>query len=405
MHIDMGPARDINDQGTGRLTDYKAGRGLRALVRSWFPDREFFVRSQGQVRFITLSSRVQMAAAALIAMLVVAWAALTVMAGLTHYRASSEFAALEAREARVASSEQRLSTFGDDLEAVTSDLQHRQEFIEAMIAALPAEADAESGAPAAGEGDAGEKAIDKLGAAFPAAAPLLRIEARQLAVVARLTRYADSRSQTAAAALRTLGLDPDAMVRRADRSAMGGPLERLATAADGSVDPRFERLELSIARMAALEDGLTQVPHLEPASLEYISSGFGYRRDPFTGAAAMHKGLDFRGPTGAPIYAAAAGRISFVGQKSGYGLTVEITHGNGLMTRYAHMSRFAARAGEQVSAGDVIGAIGSTGRSTGPHLHFEVRLHDVAVNPRKFLETAPNVLEEIRRAPRLALTR
>ena len=102
---------------------------------------------------------------------------------------------------------------------------------------------------------------------------------------------------------------------------------------------------------------------------------------------------------GAPIYAAAQGTVSFVGVKSGYGKVVEISHGNGLMTRYAHMSKFAAKTGQKVDAGDVIGAIGSTGRSTGPHLHFEVRINDRAVNPRPFLETAPDVLKEVRRTP------
>ena len=90
-------------------------------------------------------------------------------------------------------------------------------------------------------------------------------------------------------------------------------------------------------------------------------------------------------------------KVSFVGQKSGYGNVVEISHGNGMVTRYAHMSKFRSRVGQEVAAGDVIGAIGSTGRSTGPHLHFEVRINDRAVNPRPFLEAAPNVLKEARR--------
>ena len=127
-----------------------------------------------------------------------------------------------------------------------------------------------------------------------------------------------------------------------------------------------------------------------------VTSSYGYRRDPFTGAGAMHYGLDFRGPIGSPIYAAAKGKVTFVGRKSGYGNVVEITHGNGLMTRYAHMSKFAARRGQTVDAGTVIGAIGSTGRSTGPHLHFELRINNRAVNPRPFLESAPDVLKEAR---------
>ena len=116
----------------------------------------------------------------------------------------------------------------------------------------------------------------------------------------------------------------------------------------------------------------------------------------------MHSGLDFRGPKGAPILAAAKGRVSFVGRKSGYGNVVEVDHGNGVMTRYAHMSAFKSKVGQAVEAGQPIGAIGSTGRSTGPHLHFEVRINGRAVNPRPFLERAPDVLEEIRQPVRVA---
>ena len=183
-----------------------------------------------------------------------------------------------------------------------------------------------------------------------------------------------------------------------DRAAQGGPLIALATSANGKFDPRFQRLGLSLERMSVLQRGLAGVPNPLPASLQYISSGFGYRSDPFTGAGAFHAGLDFRGPIGAPIYAAAKGVISFAGVKSGYGNCIEVDHGNGLLTRYAHMSAFRAVIGQLVSAGDAIGAIGSTGRSTGPHLHFEVRINDSPVNPRPFLESAPHVLEEARSA-------
>ncbi|WP_343061196.1 M23 family metallopeptidase [Novosphingobium flavum] len=96
------------------------------------------------------------------------------------------------------------------------------------------------------------------------------------------------------------------------------------------------------------------------------------------------------------MYAAAKGRVSFVGQRSGYGNCVEVDHGNGLVTRYAHMSAFRTKVGTRVEPGQLIGQIGSTGRSTGPHLHFEVRINDRAINPRPFLEVAPHVLEEAR---------
>jgi murein DD-endopeptidase MepM/ murein hydrolase activator NlpD len=231
----------------------------------------------------------------------------------------------------------------------------------------------------------------------PEAAPLARIEARQLAFAEHLTRYADRRSAVAATAMRRLGLNPNQMLTSMDdRSAMGGPLIALIPGAKGSFDQRFRRLGLSLARMDALQRGLEGIPRVIPAAAQYISSSFGYRSDPFEGSAAFHAGLDFKAPLGAPIYSAARGTVAFAGQRPGYGNCVEIDHGNGLLTRYAHMSAFRTRVGESVRPGQVIGAVGSTGRSTGPHLHFEVRLNGQAVNPRPFLEVAPNVFEKAR---------
>ena len=175
---------------------------------------------------------------------------------------------------------------------------------------------------------------------------------------------------------------------------MGGPFIAFSSSTDSALDQRFQRLAVSLARMQALQRGLTSMPQVLPASLEFISSGFGYRADPFTGGAAFHAGLDFKGPIGAPIYAAAKGKVSFVGQRQGYGNCVEVDHGNGMITRYAHMSAFRTELGKDVLAGEVIGAIGSTGRSTGPHLHFEVRINDTAVNPRPFLEGPTRVQQE-----------
>nr|WP_226699734.1 M23 family metallopeptidase [Qipengyuania gaetbuli] len=374
--------------------------GRIARIKSWFPDREFFMRSEGQVRFITISSRVQMTAAAIAVAVLFVWAVSMAVAGWAQYRAASDRLSLLDREAKVATSEERLAAYGDNLEEVSADLDRRMEFIEGVAELLPEEMKVDT----AVSDSTGEAAatVEKVSAAFPQAAELARIEARQLAVVEGLTRYADWRAQRAAEALKQLQLNPAQVIRSSRNQAMGGPLEGLATDADGSIDPRFERLGLSMARMAALEQALEGVPQFAPARKDLISSGFGYRRDPFNGRAAMHSGLDFKGATGTPIYAAAKGRVTFVGRKGGYGNTVEITHGNGLMTRYAHMSKFNAKVGQQVLPGQTIGAIGSTGRSTGPHLHFEVRINNRAVNPRTFLETAPHVLEEIRRAPELA---
>ncbi len=357
------------------------------------------MRSQGQVRFITITSRMQKIAAATAIVLVLGWAVTMAAMAWSKYQADADRLSLLENAAKVATAQERLDTYGADLSAVADDLSKRQDFIEQMTEALPSDVRDATGTVTDSTSETAEM-IEKVSISFPEAANLARIEARQLAYVERVTRFADDRARRAEEALRKLGLDPKAMVRNADLSAMGGPLELLATSADGSIDPRFERLGLSLARMAALERGLDSVPQFTPTSLDQtkLSSGFGYRRDPFTGGGAMHGGLDFKGPTGSPIFAAANGTVSFVGRKSGYGKVVEIKHGNGMMTRYAHMSAFDTEVGQLVTAGDVIGAIGSTGRSTGPHLHFEVRINDRAVNPRPFLETAPHVLKEARGA-------
>lgn len=367
--------------------------GLRDRLRSWFPDREFFMRSQGQVRFIKVSARVQMVGAAIVAVLLLAW--LVSMAGMaiSQYMSTRDRLALLNREAKVASAESRVAEYRDDLKSVAEDLTRRQDALEKMTDVLPDDIKAaDTVTDSTGEA---AKTVDKVSAALPEASGLAKIEARQLALVERLTRFADRRSAVAAERIRALGLNPDTMVARLnDRSAQGGPLIELFGPKKRAIDPRFERLGLSLARMDALERGLAGIPQHTPASLEYISSGFGYRADPFTGGAAFHAGLDFKGPIGAPIFAAANGRVSFVGVQQGYGNVVEVDHGNGLMTRYAHMSGFRARVGQPVEAGQVIGLIGNTGRSTGPHLHFEVRINDRAVNPRPFLEAAANVQQE-----------
>lgn len=365
---------------------------LQSRLRSWFPEREFFMRSRGQVRFITITSRMQMAAAGMVLAIVAAWGVSMAAMAVSQFQARSVLD----REARVASAESRVAAYRNDIEDTAADLERRQTFLEEMTDMLPADV-IEDDTVTDSAGEAG-RTVEKVSATVPEAAPLARLEARQLALVEKLTRFADRRAARAEEAIRELGLNPGAMLAAA-QDAQGGPFHKPATERDGSLDPRFERLALSLARMDALERSLDGIPQVMPVKLNAISSGFGYRRDPFTGRAAMHSGLDFRGPVGAPIHAAAAGKVSFVGTKAGYGRLIEISHGNGLVTRYAHMSAWKARAGQEVEAGEVIGAIGNSGRSTGPHLHFEVRVNDRAVNPRPFLETARDVLEEARAHP------
>lgn len=365
-------------------------------LRQWFPDREFFMRADGQVRFIKISAKLQMRVAAAAVAVVFFWlVALAVMAW-GQYRAEADLASFAREKARVATASERLKEYGGNLDKVVDDLEQRQAFLEEMARMLPEDMVADRAAEGTVTDSSAEAGatVRKVSALIPEARGLAEIEARQIAFAERLTRFADARARRAEAAMRKLNLDPKFMSRQT-REAMGGPFEAISGGED--IDPRFERLGLSLARMAVLERAMDGIPQVVPASARNITSGFGYRRDPFNGHAAMHAGLDFKGAVGSPIFAAAEGRVTFAGWKSGYGQAIEITHGNGMLTRYAHLSRIGVKVGQDVDAGDTIGGLGNTGRSTGPHLHFEVRINDRAVNPRPFLEAAPDVLKEVRR--------
>jgi len=175
---------------------------------------------------------------------------------------------------------------------------------------------------------------------------------------------------------------------------IGGPL--LAPMDDAALNPAVEDANAVLAaliRYQAARDSIYKAPVHMPISEGFRhSSGFGNRRDPFTGSRAFHAGLDLAAPTGTSVFSAAAGVVTFVGQKSGYGKTVEVTHGSGFITRYGHLSAYLVEMGQRVNPGTPIARVGSTGRSTGPHLHFEVRKNDTALNPKQFLEAGRQLL-------------
>ncbi len=357
------------------------GRVMNRLAR-WFPPREFFMRSEGQVRFLRISTGLQAGIAAGLGLCLLLWVGVLGWALVSQVIAGSDRRSLLDREAAVASAETRVTRYRANLDAVASDLKRRQDFLEKAVQSVigPIPATLPKGTVSDSTGET-TRTVRKISQVMPEAVPLARIEARQIAFAERLTRFADDRARAASGAIRKVGLNPQAVIAD-DARAQGGPLIRLGT----GVDPRFLRLAASLGQMSAMNTGLAHIPNTMPASFQYISSGFGVRTDPIEGGAAFHPGLDFKGPKGAPIYAAAAGVVSFAGQRQGYGNCVEISHGHGLVTRYGHMSRITAHLGEPVTPGTPIGLIGSTGRSTGPHLHFEVRVNDHPVNPRPFLE-------------------
>jgi murein DD-endopeptidase MepM/ murein hydrolase activator NlpD len=146
------------------------------------------------------------------------------------------------------------------------------------------------------------------------------------------------------------------------------------------------RIGLARAHMDQLNRTLANVPVRKPVTGEIdASSGFGMRIDPFLKSPAMHTGLDMRGEPGDPVRATANGTVTFAGWQGGYGKMVEIDHGNGVATRYGHLSSIDTEVGHTIKTGQIIGKVGTTGRSTGPHLHYETRIDGEAVDPQRFL--------------------
>lgn len=140
-----------------------------------------------------------------------------------------------------------------------------------------------------------------------------------------------------------------------------------------------------IEQLAALRAAARQLPLWRPLPAADITSGFGTRLDPFFGKPSLHAGVDFRAQPGAAVRATAMGTVTEAGPTCGYGNMVEIDHGNGLSTRYAHMSAIAVKVGDKVETGDVVGYVGTTGRSTGPHLHYEVRIDGEPIDPMRYI--------------------
>jgi murein DD-endopeptidase MepM/ murein hydrolase activator NlpD len=372
-------------------------RHWRQRFNALFQDHEIFVRTHGHVRFLRVSAVWQKRVALIAGLVLFVWAGATLAVFVNQILTSGERAAVAQQQAAAAASEARIAKYRDRVAETAADLEERQNQLDEWQKSYFGDEPAIPGEAAPAAADAKAEAV-KTSAIDPSLPPeaqaLARIEARQEAFSARLLAAVSTRAAKAESAVAKLGLDPTSLVRIA-ATGRGGPFipyrGRLGRA--GELGKSFAALEGALFRMEVLERTLVAVPSGNPADVLMMSSGFGYRSDPFTGAGAMHTGLDFRGPIGTPILAAAPGRVSFVGQKSGYGNVVEIDHGQGILTRYAHLSGFTSTVGAQVAAGQQIAKMGSTGRSTGSHLHFEVRLNGVAVNPRRFLEAKADVLE------------
>ncbi|HST35922.1 MAG TPA: M23 family metallopeptidase [Allosphingosinicella sp.] len=344
--------------------------GWTARFRNIFKPRDIFLHDGKSLRRFTIGAHVQMAAA-LAAFVLLAWSAL------------ATFAAIDAMNGDVARMERQVAQMQADVDALRTQtrqhaatLERRQRFLATMLR--------------------GDATADQLAAQMPGethasaavAEPYARVEAMQRQAIRQAREITRGRIRQAAANIRTMGLNPNDFVHPTNQGAMGGPLEEVSEGSNA--DPRFRELFTTWQRLDQLEQGAAAIPSAHPIhdSIAF-TSGYGVRSDPFRGRAAMHAGIDLAGPYGTPIYATADGVVGRAEYNNGgYGNLVEINHGQGIQTRYGHLSRYVARAGQRVRRGELIGYMGSTGRSTGSHLHYEVRINGTAVNPVPFITQA-----------------
>ena len=197
---------------------------------------------------------------------------------------------------------------------------------------------------------------------------------------------------------RKAGMNTDSLIEQVKRgySGQGGPLTPIALSTRGELPSkateRANRLLDQMDRLNLYRIAAQAAPFAIPVKSSYrFTSGYGYRRDPKTGGRRMHSGVDFAGPVGTPLYATADGVVTHAGWLSGYGRLVKIKHEFGIETRYAHMSKIRVKVGQRVSRGERIGDMGASGRVTGPHLHYEVRVGGKAVNPMIYIKAANDV--------------
>jgi murein DD-endopeptidase MepM/ murein hydrolase activator NlpD len=367
---------------------------LLSKIRSAFRSRELFIHDGSSMRRVHVSARAQMGAAGAAAAALVFGIFGVVQAAIGTPAMSGAIADYAGHRAEVARMEQKVASLQTDVNAIrdtarshVARLEARQAFLAAMMKGETDPAKLAALLPA-GAAQTPEIARDMV-AMFAA------IDREQLAMAATATRANEAKYQQTAQLVTRLGLAPTALA-----GGMGGPYEPVADVAPkGKPDPQYRALFDSWKKLDRLNTAMVAIPSAKPVNDNMtVNSGFGIRSDPFRGGRAMHAGVDIPGAHATPIYATADGIVGRAGRAGGYGNLVELEHGRGIQTRYGHLASILVTPGTRIKRGQLIGLMGSTGRSTGTHLHYEVRIEGRAVNPMPFLQTSDYLLAMQKRA-------
>ena len=394
------------------------------FFRRAFPERQIYHRSGGTVRYFTISPLQQiiltMAALALLGWSLFASATVLLSSkGTTTGVAASEVNRLErwvqdlrAKEALSTSQlVQRTEAFQD----ATIEFQRRHETLETMLEALKNGGELEVSAlrgngasllvtASIDEADARQsQRMAEVESTLPQvglSGQVSQIRGEQEAFLNELEDIAVERAEAARGVLKLTAVGAG---RITSGENMGGPEVTFASLLSGQFDsPEEERFAVRVAQVAArmeearyFEGLVNKLPLATPIGIpSRITSPFGMRTDPIRKRPGWHGGIDMGAGWNAPIVAAGPGKVIFAGTKAGYGRVVDVDHGGGFVSRYAHLNKIIAKRGQEVAIGDKLGTMGSTGRSTGPHLHYEVLFHGKQYNPVEFLKAGRHVHED-----------
>ncbi len=385
----------------------------------FFPERQLYFRANGVVRFISISHKTQIIAS-LLFLSIISWITLTSFSFL--FRAeilAAKDVELAQAEKNYADSNNQFDKLKNDIQKSTKALEQRQIYLQQLLDAdkslstsiLPDqnESTTESNkkqekvttAPDVGNNpDISQIYQDHDDQLARLQFSISRIEQQQQNLAELMIDRISTKITYVENTLKKSGITSGKLMQLAEdrpslSMAMGGPfiLYSENNDIDLSSNEPFAKLYAHYNRLIDLESAVQHIPIGKPAKKYYISSSYGIRKDPFKKKWARHNGIDMAGWWKTPIFASANGRVAKAGRNGAYGKFIEIDHGNGFRSRYGHLSRIKVKKGDLVTLEQKIGLMGTTGRSTSPHLHYEIWFNGKPINPQKIFKASDNVLK------------
>ena len=381
-------------------------KNLNEIIDRYFPDRQLYFRANGEVRFVTVTKKIQV-------LLSTAFVCFVIWCSFITYNYVWLDEILNDKDIEVAEAnsnykkiEAQFSQLQNEIKRSASALEQRQQYIQQVLEedgeTIPTvdvlETDTMDDSDYLDVDDNGndQEARNNLRDENLETIyiDLKRIENQQNQLVSQLNTKMDQRLALFGEILTEAGITQNKMLKLANLtlSATGGPFIEATEVTRAELDSKsFETLYFKRASLDDLATALNYLPIVTPPEKHYVSSRFGTRRDPITKKWATHKGIDMAGWKGTPINSGGAGVVTVAGRNGAFGLFIEINHGNGFKTKYGHLSKLEVKRGDKVDANQLIALMGSTGRSTSSHLHYEIWFNGKPIDPLKVIKAAKDV--------------